>query len=338
MDVWLEARPKRYSEIRELCEIGAEVGVTGLAFNEVKSPPDLAAAIAFSHAPQLRVVTSMLIAFPRSPMVTAYNTWHLQAYSQGRYELGLGTQVKGHIERRFSTPWAAPKQRMREYMEVLRATWATWERGAPLDVQGDNYQVTLMTDDFNPGPIGLPSPMIHTSAVNEGMCELAGEISDGLIMAEPITQKYTDEVMIPAIDRGLAKAGRSRQDLTIMGGGYIGLGETDDEIEQVREHIRYRIAFYSSTRTYRRPLETHGWSEVSEPLHRLSMEQRWDELPKYISDEMLDTFAVIGRYDEVGERLKERYGHYADRIYVGPFLSKSVTAKNLKQLTKSLAR
>ncbi len=168
------------------------------------------------------------------------------------------------------------------------------------------------------------------------MCELAGEVSDGLIIAEPVTKRYTDEVMLPALDRGLARSHRSRSDIVITGGGYVGVGETEDDLRELREIIRYRVAFYSSTRTYRRPLEMEGWGDLSDVLHDLSISGQWDRLASNISDEMLDTFAVIGRYDSVAEQIAERYGHFAERVYVGPLFSRSLTPSNLRTLSKSL--
>lgn len=337
MELWLEARPNHLSEVGELCEIVEQAQLPGIAFNEMKSPPDLAACVALGKTTRARIVTSLLIAFPRSPTVAAYEAWHLQDMSGGRFELGLGTQVKGHIERRFGMQWFPPKPRMQEYVAVLRALWRRWQTGEPIDFDGNFYKINLMTPDFDPGPLSVPAPRIHTGGLNEGMCELAGEVSDGLIIAEPVTKRYTDEVILPALDKGLARSNRSRSDIVITGGAYIGVGATDDEVRQIRELVRYRIAFYSSTRTYRRPLEMEGWGEVSDVLHDLSISGQWDRLAEHITDEMLDTFAVIGRYDSVGERIKERYGHFADRVYVGPLFSKSLTPTNLRTLAESIS-
>jgi probable F420-dependent oxidoreductase len=321
VELWLEARPNHLSEVGELCELAEQAHLPGIAFNEMKSPPDLAACVALGKTTHARIVTSLLIAFPRSPTVAAYEAWHLQDMSGGRFELGLGTQVKGHIERRFGMEWFPPKPRMQEYIGVLRALWRRWQTGEPVDFDGKFYKVNLMTPDFDPGPLSVPGPRIHTGGLN----------------AEPVTKRFTDEVILPAVDRGLAKGNRGRSDIVITGGAYIGVGETDDDIRQIRELVRYRIAFYSSTRTYRKPLEMEGWGEVSDVLHDLSLSGQWDHLAEHITDEMLDTFAVIGRYDSVGERIKERYGHFADRVYVGPLFSKSITPKNLRTLAESIS-
>jgi alkanesulfonate monooxygenase SsuD/methylene tetrahydromethanopterin reductase-like flavin-dependent oxidoreductase (luciferase family) len=195
-----------------------------------------------------------------------------------------------------------------------------------------------MTPDFDPGPLSVEPPRLHTGGLNEGMCELAGELSDGLIIAEPVTKRYTDEVILPALDRGLAASNRSRSDVVITGGAYVGVGETEDELREIREIIRYRVAFYSSTRTYRRPLEMEGWGEISDVLHDLTISGQWDRLAEHITDEMLDTFAVIGRYDSISEQIAERYGHFADRVYVGPLFSKSLTPSNLRRLSTSIER
>ena len=336
MELWLEARPNHLSEIDHLSDLAEQAHLPGIAFNEMKSPADLAACVALGKTTHARVVTSLLIAFPRSPTVAAYNAWHLQDMSAGRFELGLGTQVKGHIERRFGIQWHPPKPRMQEYVAVVRALWRRWQTGEPIDFEGAFYKVNLMTPDFDPGPLSVPVPRIHTGGLNEGMCEMAGELSDGLIIAEPVTKRYTDEVILPALDRGLAKSNRSRSDIIITGGAYIGVGETDDELRDIREIIRYRIAFYSSTRTYRRPLEMEGWGDVSDTLHELTIAGQWDRLAEHITDEMLDTFAVIGQYESIGDQIAERYGHFAQRVYVGPLFSKSLTPKNLRLLAKSI--
>jgi probable F420-dependent oxidoreductase len=338
MELWLEARPNHLSEIAALCDVAEQARLPGIAFNEMKSPPDLAACIALGKTTHTRVVTSLLIAFPRSPTVAAYGAWHLQDMSSGRFELGLGTQVKGHIERRFGMQWYPPKPRMREYVSVVRALWRRWQTGEPINFKGSFYTVDLMTPDFDPGPLSVAPPRLHTGGLNEGMCELAGELSDGLIIAEPVTKRYTDEVILPALDRGLATSNRSRSDVVITGGAYIGVGETEDEVREIRELIRYRIAFYSSTRTYRRPLEMEGWGDISDVLHDLTISGQWDRLAEHITDEMLDTFAVIGRYDSISEKIAERYGHFADRVYVGPLFSKSLTPSNLRLLSTSLER
>ena len=337
MELWFEARPERMSKVRELCEIVEGADLPGIALNEVKSPPDLVALSAFHELRKAtKVVTSILVAFPRSPAVSALNAWHLQEFSKGRFELGLGTQVKGHIERRYGMEWLPPQPRLREYIGAVRSVWDSWQTTSPLNVKGQYYNMNLVTPDFNPGPIDYAAPPIHTSGVNEAMCRLGGEISDGVIFAEPITKRWTDEVMLPALDEGLAKSGRGRKDVVITGGGYVGVGETDDEVAKVRELIRYRIAFYSSTRTYLGPLKLEGFEDISQPLHKLSVTGRWDEMSKLVTDEILDRFAVIGRYDNVGDKLLARYGHFAQRVYVGPLFSQSITSRNLRKLADSI--
>ncbi len=293
------------------------LGFDGIGFGELAHDVFLLAAMALEHTQRLRVGTSIAIAFPRSPMIVAYTSWDLQRMSGGRFELGLGTQVKGHNERRFSVPWSAPAPRMREYIQSLRAIWDCWQHGTPLDYRGQHYTFTLMTPEFNPGPIGTPPPPVYVAAVGPAMCRAAGEAADGLLMHSFNTRRYTEEVVMPMVAQGSKRAGRSPSDVLVTGGGMIATGATEAEVVASRENSRRRIAFYGSTRTYKGVWDVHEWGDTCLRLHDLSIKGKWAEMPRLIDDTMLDTFCVSGTYDQIGPKLKERFGPYSQRISLG---------------------
>ncbi len=294
--------------VPELVRRAEEVGYDAVTSSETNHDPFLPLVLAAEHSKRLLLGTSVAIAFPRSPMVVAYLAWDLQKFSGGRFVLGLGTQVKGHIERRFSVPWTAPGPRLREYIGALRAIWDCWQNGTPLNFRGKRYTFTLMTPFFNPGPIEHPRIPIYTAAVNAFMARLAGEICDGIRLHPFLSPKYLREVIIPAVRAGAARAGRSLEGFGLAGAGFVITGRTEAELAAQREAVRRQLAFYASTRTYRPVMEVHGWGETVDRLHRLSLQGRWDEMAGLITDEMLETYATIGTYEEIADRLRERYG------------------------------
>lgn len=314
------------------------LGYDGLAAGETKNEPFLTLLAAAIGTERLHLSTSVAIAFPRSPMITALASWELQHVSRGRFTLGLGTQVKGHIERRYSTPWAPPSPRLREYILALRAIWDCWQYGSPLDFQGKYYTFTLMSPLFNPGPIEHPYIPIHVAAVNDHNCELAGELCDGL-RAHPIcTRKYIAEVMLPAVRRGAAKANRTLQNFKVVVSPMIATAETETGLAQQIQEVRMRIAFYASTRTYRPVFEIHGWGHVVDKLHQLSIQRRWEEMPGHISDEMVEDFSVVATHDELAQKIKERYGDIATNIEFAIPVHTPDDWHRLKQLIRELQR
>lgn len=292
----------------ELVRRVEEVGYDAVTSSETSHDPFLPLVLAAEHSQRLLLGTSVAIAFPRSPMVVAYLAWDLQKFSGGRFVLGLGTQVKGHNERRFSVPWTAPGPRLREYIGALRAIWDCWQNGTPLNFRGKHYTFTLMTPFFNPGPIEHPRIPVYIAAVNAFMARLAGEICDGIRLHSFLSPKYLREVIIPAVQAGAARAGRALDDFGLAGAGFVITGRTEADLVPQREAVRRQLAFYASTRTYRPVMEVHGWGETVDRLHRLSLQGRWDEMAGLITDEMLETYATIGTYDEIAERLRKRYG------------------------------
>jgi probable F420-dependent oxidoreductase len=268
--------------------------------------PFLPLVVAAEHTRRISLATNVAIAFPRSPMVVAQIAWDLQRFSGGRFQLGLGTQVKGHNERRYSAPWTAPPgPRLREYLLCLKAMFDTFQNGKRPDFSGQHYQFTLMSPFFNPGPIEHPHVPLYIAVVNKYMARLAGELCDGLRLHPIATFKYAKAVVLPAVEAGARKAGRRLADIDVIGAPFTAIGRNDEEIATAKDALRQRIAFYASTRTYHSVLEYHGWTEVGLKLHKLSLEGKWQEMASAITDEMLHEFAIIGTYDELVPKLKE---------------------------------
>lgn len=275
-------------------------GFDGACAPEAGHDPFLPLLIAAEHTRTLELGTNVAIAFPRSPMATAQAAWDLQQFSGGRFRLGLGTQVKGHNERRYSTPWTGPPgPRMREYLLCLDAIFRSFAaEGAPTVFEGEHYRFNLLTPFFSPGPIDYPAPPIQIACLNPYMCRLGGELCDG-VRAHPIaTFRFTREVMLPAITAGAESAGRKPSEIDIIGTPFLVMGADEEALEAAKRDAKQHIAFYASTRTYHSVLEHHGWDDVGAALHRLSREGKWAEMFSAISDEMLAEFAVIATYDD----------------------------------------
>lgn len=289
-------------------------GFDGYWLSEVKHDPFLGLAVAATATEQIQLGTAIALAFARNPMTTAALANDLQALSRGRLVLGLGTQVKAHITRRFSMPWSHPAPRMREYVLALRAIWDTWHTGAPLEFRGEYYDHTLMTPMFVPQRHEFGPPPVLLAGVGETMTEVAGEVADGFLPHGFTTERYLREVTVPALQRGREKAGHSLDGFTIKGSPMIATGRTEEELEQAKAGVRAQIAFYGSTPAYRGVLELHGWGELGERLHRMSLRGQWEEMGPLLDDEVLDAFAVVGGPSEVGAEVVRRYGDLFDRL------------------------
>jgi len=285
-----------------------ELGFDGTTTPEAGHDPFLPLVVAAEHTSRMTLATNVAIAFPRSPMVVAQIAWDLQQLSRGRFQLGLGTQVKGHNERRYAAPWTAqPGPRLREYVLCLRAMFHTFQNGRePSYFSGDHYKFTMMPPFFNPGPIEYPHVPIYLAAVNKYMVRLAGELCDGLRLHPIATFRFTREVILPGIEAGARKAGRKASDVDVVGAPFLAVAGTEDEIEAAKKALKQRIAFYASTRTYHAVLEYHGWKDVGLKLHQLSLEGKWQDMPGLITDDMIEEWAVIATYDELASRLKEK--------------------------------
>jgi probable F420-dependent oxidoreductase len=307
--------PGLSTEAPEAAVRAEELGFDAVRTSETDRDGLLAHPLVAEHTDDIDMGTRITLAFTRSPMVLAYNTWDLQRYSEGRFTLGMGTQVKGHNERRFSVEWESPGPRLREVVESLRHIWDVFagRRDRP-EYDGDFYSFSLMTETFDPGPIDYPDPRIHIAGVNEYNIRLAGELCDGLCMHAFNTPEYAADVIAPLIEEGAKRGERSREEVTLSASPFVVTGESEAEREASRKEARRRIAFYGSTRTYHDVLEHHGWKGVGRELHELSTEQRWEEMTELVTDEMLATFAIEAPPEELLAEAKSLYGDVADRI------------------------
>jgi len=285
-----------------------DVGFDGLAVEETKDDPYQVMALAASTTSRIRLTTAVAMAFPRSPTTTAMSAWSLAKLSKGRFVLGLGSQVRGHIVRRYGLQFHPVGPWMRDYVRAVRAVWRCWQDRTPLDYQGEHYKLSLMVPLFDPGPIEHPAIPIHLAAVNPVMCRVAGEVADGLRPHPVCTPRYIREVMLPAAAEGARRAGRDPGKLAVAMKPLICTAPDKATLERRIPDVRARVAFYCSTPAYRAAFDLHGLGGLADELAVLSKAQRWEEMPGRISDEVLNTFATIGTYDEIGSKLVERYG------------------------------
>jgi probable F420-dependent oxidoreductase len=284
-----------------------EIGYDGMVVEETKDDPFIIMALAAQATRRLKLGTSVAIAFPRSPAVTAMSAWTLQKLSRGRFTLGLGTQVKAHIERRYGMPSSPAGPWMREYVGAVRAFWDCWQNGTPLDVKGPHYNISLMVPLFNPGPIEHPRIPIQIAAVNPLMCQVAGEVAEGIRPHPVCTPSYIEQVMLPAVRAGAAKAGRGLDDFQVGMKPLVATAATEAELVPKVRDVRARIAFYASTPQYRAAFDHLGLGDLADRLKLLSRAQRWEELPQHIDDDVLGTFVTIGTYDTIARKLCERF-------------------------------
>jgi len=309
-------------EVRQpLAGVGAharraeQLGYDGLSVPEAVHDGMLVALLCLEHTSRLRVATGAIVAFARSPMLTAQGAWDLQRLSSGRFELGLGSQVKGNLEGRFGVAWSPPAPRMRDYVLALRAVFARWQDGTPLAFESPHYRLTRMQPYFDPGPLEHPRLPIWLGAVNPGMTRVAGEVADGVLMhptnSDPRTLR---EVTQPALAAGAARRGRPAGDVAIQACPFVATGRNREELEAAREVVRETLTFLYSTPVYWPALVHHGWGDVGEQLHRLTRAGAWRELRGLVTDEMLAKLVPQGCYGEIADVLLEWYGGLATRI------------------------
>ena len=299
-----------------------EQGYDGLWTAETAHDPFFPLLLASQETERVDLGTGIAVAFARNPMTLAQIAWDLQAASEGRFILGLGSQIKPHITKRFSMPWSSPAARMREMILAIRAIWASWNDGTKLDFQGDFYTHTLMTPFFNPGPNPHGNARIALAGVGELMTEVAGEVCDGFLCHGFTTERYLREVTLPALERGAAKAGRSVADIEISGPAFVVTGTNEEEMERSVAGTKQQIAFYGSTPAYRGVLELHGWGGLQDDLNKMSKEGKWKEMGDLITDEILHTFAVVAEPEKIAGGLEERYGDVVQRIsFYAPYAS-----------------
>lgn len=301
--------PGSVADIHRVVRAAEEIGFDGLWTAETQHDPFLPLAVAAAASERIQLGTSIAVAFARSPATVAYTSWDLARMSGGRFILGLGTQVRAHIERRFGMPWPdSPAGKLREFVAALRAFWRAWQDGTRLNFRGEYYRLTLMSPFFDPGPIDHPEIPIYLAGVNPGLLGVIGEVGDGLHVHPLHSVRYLRQVVRPALDEGAQRAGRSAEEIALSVPVFLARDE------QERQAVRQGIAFYASTPNYRPLLELHGWGEVGERLSALARRGQWDEMAAEVSDEMLETFAVVAPPQTVGRDLRQRYEGLADRL------------------------
>jgi probable F420-dependent oxidoreductase len=299
-------------DTRRAAAAAESAGYAAVWTGEVKHDPFLALGLAAVATESIGLGTSIALAFARNPMSTAVQANDLQALSGGRLFLGLGSQIRAHITRRFGMPWSHPAPRMREYILAMRAIWDCWNESTKLDFRGDFYTHTLMTPFFDPGPNPHGAPTVLLAGVGDVMTAVAGEVADGFLCHGFTTERYLREVTVPALERG--RAGRGLTGYEVCGSPFVATGQTEQEMNDARRGVREQIAFYGSTPAYRPVLELHGWGELSDELHRLSLQGQWKEMGEIIDETVLNTFAVVAEPGAVAAELLRRYGDVMTRM------------------------
>jgi probable F420-dependent oxidoreductase len=299
-----------------------EQGYDGLWTAETAHDPFFPLLLASQETERVELGTGIAVAFARNPMNLAQIAWDLQAASGGRFILGLGSQIKPHITKRFSMPWSHPAARMREMVLAIRAIWASWNDGTKLDFKGDFYTHTLMTPFFNPGPNPHGDAKIFLAGVGQLMTEVAGEVCDGFLCHAFTTERYLRETTLPALERGAAKAGRTLADIEISGPAFVVTGTTEEELVASKAGVKQQIAFYGSTPAYRGVLELHGWGDLQDDLNRMSKEGKWKEMGELITDDILEAFAIVAEPEQIAAGLDQRYGDVVQRLsFYVPYVS-----------------
>lgn len=292
-------------------------GYDGVMTMENAHDPFMPLAVAAVQTQRIALMTAIAIAFPRSPMVVANTAWDLHEASQGRFVLGIGPQVKGHNERRFSVPWSPPAPRLGEYVQGLRAIWRSWGTGEPLDYRGEHYQFTLMTPRFTPEHTGLPMVPVTISAVGPAMLRLSGRVCDGVQLHPFCTRRYIDEVCLARIGEGLAQSGRARESFNVIGGGFVATGPDEEAVANAMDEVRQRLGFYGSTRAYWPVLTLHGLDDLGLKLNRMAREGQWEAMTAEVPDDVVRLFAAVGTHNHIAQEIATRFGGVVDTLYTG---------------------
>jgi probable F420-dependent oxidoreductase len=303
---WREAGP--------MAQAAEAAGFDSLMTLEAKHDAFVPLAVAALATERIELTTSVAVAFPRSPTITAMLAWDLHANSKGRFVLGLGSQVKGHNERRFGIPWSPPAPRIRDYVHALRVVWRCWKTGEKLRYEGEHYRLTLMTPDFSPEPNDLPLVPVTIAAVGPAMLRVAGEVADGVRLHPICSRRYLEEVCMPRMEEGMRRGGRRRAHFDIHGGGFVATGPDAAAVAKAMDWVRFRVAFYGSTRTYLPILELHGLQDLGLKLHEMSVQGRWQEMAALVPDDVVRIFAACGTYGEIVPAIDARFGGVADAI------------------------
>ncbi|WP_048440299.1 TIGR03617 family F420-dependent LLM class oxidoreductase [Caenimonas sp. SL110] len=331
--------PEKALEIAKVAsdaKIVEELGYDSLMVEETKDDPFIVMALAAQATTTLQLGTAVAIAFPRSPTITAMSAWTLSRLSGGRFTLGLGTQVKGHIERRYGMPWHPAGPWIREYISAVRAIWDCWQNGTALDIRGEHYNINLMVPLFNPGPIDFPVIPIHLAAVNTVLCQVAGEVADGIRPHPVCSAEYIEKVMLPSVREGAAKSGRDLKDFKVSIKPLIATAPDEEQLQKKIVDVRARVAFYASTPAYAAAFEFHGLGDLASRLKILSKEQRWEEMPAFIDDDVLNLFATVGTFDVIGDKLIARYGKVATNAEFSIPISSEADMDTLRGLIRKI--
>jgi probable F420-dependent oxidoreductase len=290
-------------------------GFDGIVTQENRHDPFLPLAVAAVNTSKVQLATGVAIAFARSPMSAANQAWDLQAASGGRFVLGLGSQVKGHNERRFSVPWSAPAPRMKEYVEALRAIFRCWKTGERLSYEGEHYRFTLMTPNFTPEPFDAPPPAVTMAAVGPATLRVAGEVCDGVRLHGFCTRKYLESVVMPELEEGMRRGGRDRATFEITGGGFLATGKDDEAVAKMFEWVRMRVGFYGSTPAYWPVFEAHGLEDLGHKLNQMSKTSKWEQMTAEVPDDVVHLFCAAGRHDEIKAAVERRFGGISDAVF-----------------------
>ncbi len=302
------------TDAAEVAKRAEHDGFDGLWCAETAHDPFLPLTLAAEHTERITLGTAIAVAFARNPMITAAVANDLQAYSKGRFILGLGSQIKPHITKRYSMPWSKPATRMREFVLAMRDIWSAWNEGTKLAFRGEFYTHTLMTPMFSPGPNRYGAPKVFVAAVGELMTEVVGEVADGLLAHGFTTERYMHEVTLPALKKGLAKSGRGLEGFDVSYPAMIVTGNNEEEMEAAKMGVKAQLAFYGSTPAYRPVLDLHGWGDLQSELNALSKKGEWTQMAQLIDDDVVDAFAVVAPPDEVPKILNQRFGDIVTRI------------------------
>jgi probable F420-dependent oxidoreductase len=327
----------------ELDKVGAEaraleeMGYSGLLTAETSHDPFLPLTVAALHTAKVDLMTSIAVAFARTPMILANIGHDLNAASKGRFILGIGSQIRPHITKRFSMPWSSPAARMREFILAMRAIWASWHEGKPLEFAGRFYTHTLMTPFFTPTNNDYGAPKVFLAAVGPKMTEVAGEVADGVIIHAFTTEKYLRETTLPALGRGFARAGKRRADFQISYPVFVVTGKDDQDLAAAKTATRRQIAFYGSTPAYKPVLDSIGVGDLQSDLNAMSKQGRWEEMGQLIGDDILQEFAVVGEPSSIAGQIKSRYGDLIDRTSAAyANIARDDRIKIIKELTTNI--
>lgn len=336
MRVYSMVRPRHLADFPSEAERAESLGYDGITLLELTVPPTLSAVACAMSTTKLDLLTGIFVAFPRSPMATAYDAWSIQSLAGGRFQLGLGSQIKSHLRRRWATEVVPPVPRMRDYVKSLHAIWDCWQNGTRLDYKGEYYEFSLMIPYYDPGPLSAPRVPIYLAAINKYMCRLTGEIADGHLPGDPVTYKWFCEVMLPNLEKGAARADRTLKELDLGGHGFIGCAKDEAGLEAVRDRLRERIALYASTPDYKALLEMHGWQDKLTTFIEMAREDRWREMGALVTDEMLDEYAIVGTVDDLPKKIRRRFGGLVQRVQLDDEWFEGLSEEDIRGLVSSI--